>query len=89
MLSMGPSDRLVLAQAHATRPPWNAVLRALREARGITQGGWATQLGVSSKTVLRWEAGERVPDRGQKRGSSRTAASTACCARTSTSHSLV
>src|SRR5690349_13371007 len=68
MLSMGPSDRRALAQTHTTRPPWNAVLRALREARGITQAGWATQLGVSRKTVLRWEAGGRVPDTGAETG---------------------
>src|SRR5437763_11407717 len=68
MSSMGPSDRPALAQTPATRPPWNAVLRALREARGITRAGWATQLGVSPKTVLRWEAGERVPDAGAEAG---------------------
>src|SRR5262245_33213689 len=68
MLSMGPSERPLLTQAHPTRPPWNAVQRALREARGITQAGWATQLGVSPKTVLRWEAGERVPDTAAEAG---------------------
>lgn len=38
------------------------VLRALREARGITQDGWAARLGSSRKTVQRWESGEAVPD---------------------------
>src|SRR5712691_13025440 len=66
MLRKGPSDRPT--QTHPTRPSWNAILRALREARGITQAGWATQLRVSSKTVLRWEAGERVPDTGAEAG---------------------
>jgi pimeloyl-ACP methyl ester carboxylesterase len=37
------------------------VLRALREARGITQGGWAAQLGYGRATVRRWEAGATVP----------------------------
>jgi predicted ATPase/DNA-binding transcriptional regulator YiaG len=45
-------------------PRWNEVLRALREARGVTQDGWAAQIGVSRKTVQRWEAGERSPDPG-------------------------
>jgi DNA-binding transcriptional regulator YiaG/tetratricopeptide (TPR) repeat protein len=64
----GPSDRPALAQTHSVRPPWNAILRALREARGITQSGWAARLGVSTKTVLRWEAGTRVPDTGAESG---------------------
>jgi DNA-binding XRE family transcriptional regulator len=44
------------------RPFWTDVLRALREARGVTQDGWATWLGVSRKTVQRWEGGVAVPD---------------------------
>jgi DNA-binding transcriptional regulator YiaG len=44
------------------RPLWTDVLRALREARGVTQNGWATWLGVSRKTVQRWESGLTVPD---------------------------
>ena len=44
------------------RPFWTDVLRALREARGVTQDGWATWLGVSRKTVQRWEGGTAVPD---------------------------
>ena len=43
------------------RPPYSAVLRALREARGVTQEGWAAQLGVSRGTVQRWETGAAVP----------------------------
>ena len=46
------------------RPRWSVVLRALREARGVTLDGWATRLGVSRTTVQRWERGERVPDPG-------------------------
>jgi predicted ATPase/DNA-binding XRE family transcriptional regulator len=42
--------------------PWWQVLRALRDARGVTQDGWAALLGVSRKTVQRWEAGTTVPD---------------------------
>ncbi|MGH2598387.1 MAG: helix-turn-helix domain-containing protein, partial [Dehalococcoidia bacterium] len=40
------------------------MLRVLREARGVTQEGWAAQIGVSAKTVQRWEHGERAPDPG-------------------------
>src|SRR5215216_6512971 len=43
-------------------PAWNTVLRALREARGVTQDGWATWLGVSEATVRRWERGVLVPN---------------------------
>jgi predicted ATPase len=43
-------------------PPWAVVLRAVREACGITQGGWGARLGYSTKTVQRWERGETVPD---------------------------
>ncbi|MGD9894260.1 MAG: helix-turn-helix domain-containing protein [Dehalococcoidia bacterium] len=43
-------------------PPWNVVLRALREARGVTQEGWAAHLGVGRRTVQRWERGEVAPD---------------------------
>jgi predicted ATPase/DNA-binding transcriptional regulator YiaG len=46
-----------------TAPPTLAdVLRALREARGISQEGWAARLGYSRKTVQRWERGETRPD---------------------------
>ena len=40
-------------------PRWNVVLRALREARGVTQDGWAAWLGYSRATVQRarnWRA---------------------------------
>lgn len=57
--------------ASATTPPvqtvdprWPEVLRALREARGITLDGWGARLGVSRTTVQRWERGERAPDPG-------------------------
>ena len=49
------------ARPAAPRPYWSQVLRALREARGITQDGWAMQLGYGRATVKRWEAGEAVP----------------------------
>jgi predicted ATPase/transcriptional regulator with XRE-family HTH domain len=52
------------AESPTDQPRWNEMLRALREARGITQDGWAAQIGVSRKTVQRWEAGERAPDPG-------------------------
>lgn len=44
------------------RPYWSAVLRALREARGVTQDTWAARLGYSRATIRRWEAGDNVPD---------------------------
>jgi predicted ATPase/DNA-binding XRE family transcriptional regulator len=43
-------------------PPLPVVLRAVREARGITRAGWAVRLGYSLKTVQRWERGEVAPD---------------------------
>jgi predicted ATPase/DNA-binding NarL/FixJ family response regulator/transcriptional regulator with XRE-family HTH domain len=44
------------------QPTWNTVLRALREARGVSQDGWAAQLGFSRRTLQRWEQGDAVPD---------------------------
>lgn len=52
----------------AHEPPyWSQVLRALREARGITQDGWAAWLSVSRKSVQRWENGETVPNADAER----------------------
>ncbi len=51
-------------RASPERPYWSRVLRALREARGITQDGWAAQLGYGRATIKRWEAGEAVPSAG-------------------------
>src|SRR5215204_4973543 len=48
--------------AIADQPPWWRVLRAVREARGVTQEGWAAWLKVGARTVQRWERGERLPD---------------------------
>jgi DNA-binding transcriptional regulator YiaG len=50
------------APADRPAPLWGRVLRALREAGGVTQEGWATYLAVSRSTVQRWERGEGVPD---------------------------
>src|SRR5215211_5307042 len=61
---MRPTEQVTPPPGSAVRPRWSEVLRALRAARGVTQAGWAAQLSVSRKTVLRWEAGERVPDPG-------------------------
>ena len=41
---------------------WSAVLRALREAAGVTQEGWAARLGYGRRTVQRWESGDVAPD---------------------------
>jgi predicted ATPase/DNA-binding XRE family transcriptional regulator len=38
------------------------LLRSLREACGLTQDRWAAFVGVSRKTVQRWESGDAVPD---------------------------
>ncbi|MGH2599288.1 MAG: ATP-binding protein, partial [Dehalococcoidia bacterium] len=66
---MPPSDPpRTAARVTSARPWWSEVLQALREARGVTQDGWAAHLGVSRKTVQRWEAGERVPDPGAEAG---------------------
>src|SRR5437879_3474277 len=46
----------------APPPRWSTVLRALREARAVTQEGWAAQLGVGRRTVQRWEDGTAPPD---------------------------
>jgi non-specific serine/threonine protein kinase len=46
----------------AARPRPEVVLRALREARGLTQQGWSALLGYSVATVRRWESGTAVPN---------------------------
>lgn len=46
----------------AGRPGWAEVLRALREAAGVTQAGWAASLGYGRSTIQRWERGELAPD---------------------------
>ena len=40
----------------------NDGLRRLRESRGLTQKDLAEQLGVSDKTVSKWETGRGLPD---------------------------
>jgi predicted ATPase/DNA-binding XRE family transcriptional regulator len=45
-----------------TSPRWNQVLRGLREARGISQAGWAARWGYSRRTIQHWEHGDTVPD---------------------------
>ncbi len=40
---------------------WSVVLRALREAAGATQEGWAARLGVGRSTLQRWESGDSPP----------------------------
>ena len=39
-----------------------AVIRQLREARSMTQAALADQIGVSSKTVSKWETAKGLPD---------------------------
>lgn len=37
-------------------------IRRLRESKGVTQSELATQLGVSDKTISKWETGKGFPD---------------------------
>jgi non-specific serine/threonine protein kinase len=60
----GAQDAAIAGATTIGRRPWHKTLRALREARGVTQEGWAALLGVSRKTVQRWESGARAPDPG-------------------------
>ena len=39
-----------------------ATIKKLREAKGITQGQLAEEIGVSSKAVSKWETGKGLPD---------------------------
>lgn len=48
-------------------PYWSRALRALRNARGITQEGWAAQLGYSRATIRRWELGQIAPSADAER----------------------
>jgi non-specific serine/threonine protein kinase len=52
----------VTAKQAGTPPSSGEVLRALRQARGVTRDGWAAALGYGRTTVQRWESGETVPD---------------------------
>jgi predicted ATPase len=61
---MDHTEPVGASRGSAARPHWSGVLRALRQARGVTVDGWGARLGVSGGTVKRWERGERVPDPG-------------------------
>ena len=39
-----------------------AFLKGLRREKGITQEQLAEELGVSSRTISRWETGNNMPD---------------------------
>jgi predicted ATPase/DNA-binding XRE family transcriptional regulator len=43
-------------------PRLSAVLRALREAAGVSQEGWAARLGYGRRTIQHWEHGALPPD---------------------------
>src|SRR5262245_22948017 len=60
MTQRHPARPQAMSPAHGLR--WQVVLRALREARGITRDGWAARLGYGRATVQRWETGAVVPD---------------------------
>lgn len=55
-------QRLRAAQRSPAGSSWNLMLRALREAAGLTQDGWAGLLEVSRSSVQRWERGVAAPD---------------------------
>src|SRR5687767_6763761 len=57
-----PVPRPAAAATSTDRPYWSQALRALREAAGVTQEGWATRLGLGRTTLQRWERGELPPD---------------------------
>ena len=61
-------DREPASKAETGRPQWSTVLHAIREAGSVTQDGWAARLGVSRRTVQRWERGEWPPDAGAESG---------------------
>jgi len=46
----------------AAPPPLRAILRAVREAAGVSQDGWAARLGYGRRTIQHWERGEFAPD---------------------------
>src|SRR5439155_1295308 len=50
-----------IQQSVPPTPRWSVVLRALREASGASQEGWAAQLGFGRSTVQRWESGDLPP----------------------------
>lgn len=50
------------ARGGLSAPRWNVALRALREASGVTQEGWAARLGYGRRTIQRWEHAELAPD---------------------------
>ena len=47
---------------HLDRYVTGAVIRRLREARGLTQEALAEQIFVSGKAVSKWETGQGLPD---------------------------
>src|SRR5215210_5630292 len=49
-------------------PRWARVLRAVRDARSVTQDGWGARLGVSRRTVQRWERGDVAPEPAVEQG---------------------
>src|SRR5690349_21125687 len=57
----GASSMNQPAQPASVPPHWSTVLRGLRQARGVTQDGWAALIGVGRATVQRWERGEVTP----------------------------
>ena len=68
IVSSSPPPCPIRANQPAAPPPdWSIALRALREAGGTTQEGWAAQIGRGRRTVQRWERGEAVPNESDER----------------------
>ena len=73
-LTAEDAERLLLTRLPALEPGWLAgqerekqaglLLAAFRERAGLTQGELAEAVGVSTKTVLRWENGKTLVDAG-------------------------
>ena len=55
-------DASRITEGHRPVPHWSVVLRALREASGVNQEGWAARLGYGRRTIQRWEYGDLVPN---------------------------
>jgi len=56
-----PADDDPRPRPISAQPRWSLVLRALREASGASQEGWAAQLGFGRSTIQRWENGDLPP----------------------------
>ncbi len=42
-------------------PSWSQQIKAFRRSVGLSQGGLASKLGITKKTVAEWEEGRQEP----------------------------